>query len=771
MMNDFKLLPEDPKLTAYALGELDDEERVAVERVLRDDPAARASVEEVRALAAELETAFGAEPAAVIVPFQPATDPYGAAARRKSERSPNILYMVGGLAAACFAVVLALQDAPVRKAPEKLYYEVQMPAVAASMSELVAAEVEEGEAMAEDSSGGGLTLSPAGASTIAGLPTGLLEQTARPFTFSEEAANTSSADKWRGGAADYVEPRVTRQKPRYASGRDVNLPKGDVAVSNEFTASAHNVSLEGPRTYGAVRFQRIFSTGARAPLVGNTENYTYRRESDFLPAREHPLSTFSADVDTASYANMRRFLMAAQLPPVDAVRIEELLNTFSYGYAAPSGELRDGKAPPFAATMEVADAPWAPGHRLVWIGLKGREVATAARERANLVFLLDVSGSMNQSNKLPLVKESMRLLVSQLRADDRVAIVTYAGASGLALPSTPVSKSREILAAIEELHPGGATNGAMGIQLAYDIAKANAVSGGINRVILCTDGDFNVGIADEGGLVRLIEEKAKSGVFLTVLGFGMGNLKDSTMQQLANRGNGTYGYVDTRREAEKLLVQQVSGTLVTIAKDVKLQVEFNPAQVASYRLLGYEKRALQAGDFNNDAVDAGEIGAGHTVTALYEIVPVGAVGNAHHNAETGREVDELKYAPAKAKSSELAVEINEQDEGGEGGASAAGGIVKELLTLKVRYKEPDGTVSEKLEFVLVDEGRSFAAASDDFKFAAAVAGFGMLLRDSPHKGLATFSMVREWAESGSGHDHGGHRTEFIDLVQRAEALR
>ncbi|MCC6415667.1 MAG: von Willebrand factor type A domain-containing protein [Opitutaceae bacterium] len=352
-----------------------------------------------------------------------------------------------------------------------------------------------------------------------------------------------------------------------------------------------------------------------APMLAapdyNTENYTHTPETGFVRVADQPLSTFSADVDTASYANVRRFLNEGRLPPKDAVRIEELLNYFPYRYATPTNDV------PFGATLEVASAPWAPEHRLVRIGLKGREIATAARPPANLVFLLDVSGSMNAPNKLPLVKAAMRLLVERLRPDDRVAIVTYAGNAGLALPSTPARKAAEILAAVDALQPAGSTHGAMGIQLAYDIAKANFVSGGINRVVLCTDGDFNVGVSDEGGLVRMIGEKAKSGVFLSVLGFGMGNYQDATLESLADKGNGNYGYIDSKREAEKLLVEQINGTLVTIAKDVKLQVEFNPTQVERYRLIGYENRRLRKEDFADDQVDAGEIGAGHTMTALY----------------------------------------------------------------------------------------------------------------------------------------------------------
>ncbi|MBK8856381.1 MAG: VWA domain-containing protein [Opitutaceae bacterium] len=508
---------------------------------------------------------------------------------------------------------------------------------------------------------------------------------------------------------------------------------------------------------GAVAKQRLHKSVALAmrersevDLKSNTEAYAYQAESGFMDAAQNPLSTFSIDVDTASYANVRRFLNQGRRPPVDAVRIEELVNYFPYHYAAPAASDRDADgASPLAVAMEVASAPWAPEHRLVRIGLKGREVTMAARPAANLVFLLDVSGSMNQPNKLPLVKESMRLLIGKLRPEDRVAIVTYAGNSGLALPSTAVRQAAEILAAIAELSPGGSTNGAMGIHLAYDVAKANFISGGINRVILCTDGDFNVGVTSQGELTRLIGEKAKSGVFLTVLGFGMGNYKDSMLEQLADKGNGAYGYIDTKREAEKMLVEQVNGTLVTIAKDVKIQVEFNPAKVAGYRLIGYENRRLAKEDFNNDAVDAGEIGAGHTVTALYEIVSAGT------QVPVAGAVDELKYQRVQPGTARGAPE------------SASG----ELLTVKIRYKEPAGEQSLKREYPLNDAGLGFAAASSDYKLAAAVAGFGMILRDSPFKGTTTLADVTAWAQAGLGDDAGGYRSEFVRLVKQAETIQ
>jgi Ca-activated chloride channel homolog len=510
----------------------------------------------------------------------------------------------------------------------------------------------------------------------------------------------------------------------------------------------------------------------------NAESYAFVPENDFFRVRSSPLSTFSINVDTASYANVRRFLEQGMRPPRDAVRVEEMVNYFNYRYTPPAKEAGE----PFAASMEIAAAPWNPAHRLVRIGLKGREVATSERPAANLVFLLDVSGSMSDQNKLPLVKESLRLLVEKLRADDRVAIVTYAGASGLALPSTPVAKKTTILSALDELRPEGSTNGAMGIQLAYDIAKANFIAGGANRVILCTDGDFNVGVTSDGDLTRLIEEKAKSGVFLTVLGFGMGNLKDATLERLADKGNGNYGYIDSRAEAQKLLVEQAGGTLVTIAKDVKLQVEFNPAVAQAYRLIGYENRVLKKEDFKDDKVDAGEIGAGHTVTALYEIVPVGTPA-----PEMAPEVDALKYQSTAKTETSVASTAQETTNGAAVAATTpkpTDAVVtengleplkprlnpEELLTLKIRFKEPTVEISRAMEIPVIDVDAAFDAASKDFKFAAAVASLGMILRESAHLGKADYDRVISWAEAGKGEDTDGRRGEFIELAKKARAL-
>ena len=481
------------------------------------------------------------------------------------------------------------------------------------------------------------------------------------------------------------------------------------------------------------RFNSLRESSARF----NTEAYDHIRDNAFVLVAQDPRSTFSVDVDTASYSIVRRFLQGGQLPPKDAVRIEELVNYFPYAYEPPTG------AVPFAVHMETASCPWRPAHRLVRIGIKGREVPREERPPSNLVFLIDVSGSMNEPNKLPLVKAALRLLVEQLRPEDRVAIAVYAGSEGLALPSTPATEKGTILSAIESLSPGGSTHGSAGIRLAYETAAASFIEGGVNRVILATDGDFNVGVTSPGDLVRLIETKAKSGVFLTALGFGMGNLKDATLEKLADHGNGNYAYIDTLSEARKVFVEQVGGTLVTIAKDVKLQVEFNPAKVKAFRLVGYENRVLAHQDFNDDTRDAGDIGAGHTVTALYEIVPPGVAIDVPG-------VDPLKYQPTTDR--------------------VRGSGSGELLTLKLRYKQPDASQSARLDVPVEDSGRSFQDASTDFRFAAAVAAFGMALRDSPYKGDANLRTIQEWAQSGLGEDEGGHRTELVALVEQARRL-
>lgn len=466
----------------------------------------------------------------------------------------------------------------------------------------------------------------------------------------------------------------------------------------------------------------------------NTEGYDRIYENAFQAVTQHPLSTFSIDVDTASYSNVRRFLQQGQLPPPDAVRIEELINYFPYDYTPPTAST------PFAVHVDVADCPWQPEHRLARIALKGKEIAAEERPPCNLVFLIDVSGSMHDPRKLPLLKRAFPMLVQRLTEKDRVAIVVYAGKEGLVLPSTPCSNRSAILAALDRLDAGGSTNGGAGIQLAYAVAQDNFIPGGTNRVILASDGDFNVGITGSD-LLRLVEDKRKTGVFLTVLGFGTGNLKDSMMEQLADKGNGQYAYIDTISEARKVFVEQLTGTLFTIAKDVKIQVEFNPSKVQAYRLIGYENRLLRPEDFKDDRKDAGDIGAGHTVTALYELVPPGVKIDLPS-------IDPLKYQQA---------------------STIKGG--DEALTVKLRYKEPDRDVSVPLDVPVRDTGAKLAEATPDFRFAAAVAAFGMLLRDSAYKGITTFDQVRELGRGGQGADPHGYRAEFLRLVDEAATAK
>ena len=471
----------------------------------------------------------------------------------------------------------------------------------------------------------------------------------------------------------------------------------------------------------------------------HSEEYAPLDDNPYQLVQTNPLSTFSIDVDTASYSNVRRFLTRGQLPPSDSVRIEELINYFTYDYPQPQDNH------PFAVATEISSAPWNPTHKLVHIGVQGQKIATEDIPASNLVFLMDVSGSMNNPNKLPLLKSAFRLLVNELRPEDRVAIVVYAGAAGLVLPSTPGTEKDKILAAIENLEAGGSTAGGAGIKLAYQVAKDNYIPSGNNRIILATDGDFNVGISSDRELVELIEEKRAQGVFLTVLGLGTGNLKDTKMEQLADKGNGNYAYLDSILEAKKVLVKEMGATLFTIAKDVKIQVEFNPTKVKAYRLIGYENRLLQDKDFNDDTKDAGELGAGHSVTALYEIIPVGA------DTEVKLpQVDSLRYQYPIA--------------------SAESYENNELMQVKLRYKEPKESESQLITRPIEDENVKLEATSDNFRFSAAVAGFGMILRDSEYKGNVSLEQVLQLAKGAKGVDLEGYRSEFIRLVEKSQSL-
>lgn len=480
------------------------------------------------------------------------------------------------------------------------------------------------------------------------------------------------------------------------------------------------------------------STGAMISREDfNTENYAKINDNEFKEVKNNPLSTLSIDVDKASYSNIRRILNEGRLPQPDAVRVEELINYFDYKYPQPIGK------DPFSITTEYTECPWNKEHQLIHIGLQGKAIQTDKMPPSNLVFLLDVSGSMMSANKLPLVKSSIRLLVDQMREQDHISIVVYAGAAGLALPSTNGAEKDKILSAIEALEAGGSTAGGAGIQLAYKTALENFKNNGNNRVILATDGDFNVGVSGDGELVNLIEKEREKGIYLTVLGFGTGNYKDSKMEQLADKGNGNYAYIDNLLEAKKVLVNEMGGTLLTIAKDVKIQIEFNPLKVKGYRLVGYENRLLNNEDFNDDKKDAGELGSGHTVTAIYEIIPT-------TSNELMASVDPLKYQNVSVKSNSVS---------------------NEVMTIKFRYKEPKEFTSNLITKVVDDRVKKFSSASENCVFASSVAQFGMLLRDSKFKGSSNFDSVIVLAKQAKGTDESGYRAEFIRLAEMAQLLK
>lgn len=589
----------------------------------------------------------------------------------------------------------------------------------------------------------GRVLSSATARPVAGARVALLGSR-RATTAAADGAYRLAVPRAEvsGSAATLV---VTH--PGYERAEETVRGDGDL-VRRDLLLRPHTVQLDAvvaaeaaPPVASGYSTARVRAAGMTPSLVPtappppggwNTEQYAHVRESGFVAVASDPLSTFSIDVDRASYSNVRRFIREGQAPPADAVRVEEMVNYFSYAYPEP----RRGE--PFSVTTELARAPWEPRHLLLRVGLRSRSVETESLPPSNLVFLIDVSGSMQSPDKLPLVKRSLRMLVNELRPRDRVAIVVYAGAAGLVLPSTPGDEKGRILAAIEELEAGGSTAGGAGLRLAYDMARDHHLPRGNNRVILATDGDFNVGVSSDAEMVRLVEDRREQGTFLTVLGFGTGNLQDAKMEQMADHGNGNYAYIDSQLEARKVLVREMGGTLLTIAKDVKVQVEFNPTRVRAYRLIGYENRALADHEFNDDARDAGELGAGHAVTALYEVVPAGVESDVPIGG-----TDELRYrAPARPS------------------GEARG---EELSFVKIRYKEPTGTESRLLQHAVAHRVRE---PSPDLEFAAAVAGFGMILRDSPHRGELEIADVLVLARRGRGDDGEGYRADFISLVER-----
>jgi Ca-activated chloride channel family protein len=762
---------EESELTSFALGEVAEDRRREIEAWLEEDPAARGEVEQIREMAGVLKEGLGREqiPVGGVMGSMEL-----ARARMGNGRRRRVPWMV--IAAAACVVIGGTAVNMMGRRETRSY-------------------TASGLAQTQPATNGRRNVPTVGALDIQPQATVAPSRETAPLPSIAPAVSATPTAAVKPGAANKLNSNTTVVTSH--DGVDVQYGDGhasELASRNTLVAARPQKFLGDrlPRQAGEAEIQRSKSvrleirtntneTGAkvshetrsaeyalvsgdavqlpsddnklsalpemqirRAKEGWNTESYDRVVDNPFLAVGQNPLSTFSIDVDTAAYSNVRRFLNEGRMPPKDAVRIEEMVNYFPYDYEGPKGE------EPFAAAVEVAGCPWNSEHRLVRVGIKGKIVTEEKRPASNLVFLLDVSGSMNEPNKLPLVKRGMKLLVEQLREQDRVAIVVYAGNSGLVLPSTSCGNKETVLAALDRLEAGGSTNGAQGIELAYSVAASNFIKEGINRVILCTDGDFNVGVTNQGDLTRLIEERAKGGVFLSVLGFGMGNLKDSTMEKLADKGNGNYAYIDTFREARKVLGQQMSGTLVTIAKDVKIQVEFNPAKASEYRLIGYENRMLAKEDFNDDKKDAGEIGAGHTVTALYEVTPAGAKTQGATPA-----VDGLKYQTATPATVS---------------PPHAAGSADELLTVKLRFKKPDGEVSTKTEIPVTDEGKGFEKASKDFKFATAVAGFGMVLRESPYKGTCSYATVLEWAQEGKGEDSAGYRGEFLELIRKAKSM-
>ncbi len=677
-------LSNDPRLTAYALGELSPDETREFEMELQKDPKAQKEVEEIKQTAALMKGELSKEETMNLGPDKVAQLESETIEKKSWLDIIRSKYMMAGIPALAASVLIVLN---VAKEEKNIHY------LSKTAPEKKADAINQA--------------------------VGLLKES--------QSNKVATKGKTEGRVAKPMKKMARKAEMDMMADEELVMPSNFAGRSAGAPAAKMNVVGGGmiaqePMPVDQGQF--------------NTEDYDKIENVDWTRVSDQPLSTFSVDVDTASYSNMRRFLNNGSLPPVDSVRIEEFVNYFDYDYETPSGKH------PFAVNFEQSISPWNPKYKLVRIGVKGKEIKTEERPNSNFVFLLDVSGSMNDPNKLPLLKDAMKLLTRKLTEKDRVSIVVYAGASGLVLPSTPGNQKAKILGALTQLSAGGSTNGGQGIELAYKVAQENFIKGGINRVILATDGDFNVGNTSRGGLITMIEEKAKSNIFLTVLGLGMGNYKDGMLEKLADKGNGNYAYLDTLNEAKKVLINDMNSTLITIAKDVKIQVEFNPSKVSAYRLIGYENRKLAAKDFNDDKKDAGEIGAGHTVTAFYEVVPAGVEIDSPA-------VDALKYQRPK---------------------KVAKGNTDELMTVKLRYKEPEGSSSTKVEFPLKDEKKKFEAASRDFQFAASVASFAMILRKDKRIGEMSIQKVIDTAKQNKGEDSFGYRQEFIENVELAREL-
>ncbi|MBI5770070.1 MAG: von Willebrand factor type A domain-containing protein [Verrucomicrobia bacterium] len=863
-MNDYQLPPDDPRLTAYALGELEGDERAAVEAALRQRPELRAALEEIRAATAQLEDALASEPmpsvfstppmevprqpaqAAAIIPNRDARQLHkldgGPLTGGELLRFPRAYFTIAGLAAACFAAIffiareslapstvttarpaakpvatVAPETKTVAPAPTPIV-EVALPAESAVATIPPATTPVATEAFApalvkpdplsllgqsksvedltrkigpfalgpERSSPRASTATTATATVaqmpappaepVRAQPAGVGAETSRTFVYppdekmvitavpstqaSEKRSSIAGATKRPAPAAPSPNAPFTTLLPPSSGSVTMTPPSGDavaasstagaaaplppsqaVATSTPSVAPASSFLAETPTSLAESAREALLRPLTFVTGAGTTTSVRPAPDNGFISAAQSPVATVSIESDTSSMSAIRRFLQQKRLPPRETVRIEELVNYFPYHYPPPRGDA------PFAASLEVADAPWAPAHRLVRIGLKAREAQIASRPPVNLVFVLDVVDVERLPSRLPMIKEAIQSLVGKLRPDDRVALVSCHHDASLVLPPTVAAKSREIAGALDTFSAAAATSRMKGIQLAYDTLAAYGLSSH-GRVILCTDGNAGLTITAEGPLARVIESKTRAGVALTAFAFGMGIYRDSLIEFLADWGSGNYGYIDSRREAERMLAEDVNGPAVMIAKDVKVEVEFNPARVASYRLIGYENRVLGKDDFKAGALATNEVSAGHAVTALFEIVP--ADGRVTVGASP---VAGLRYQAPKNTALDLPLPGQ-----------------NELLTVKVRYKKPGGAIGRKLDLPLADARTRFVDASADFKFAAAVASFGMVLRDSPHKGAVTLANVIEWAESAALDDFDGNRAEFLELAREVQAI-
>ncbi len=759
-----QLSPDDSRLTAFALGELnenDPAEHQQIAAAVAASPELSQAVVDIRATAAALGEAFAAENA------QPMSDSAkdtihaaAAGAARKPRQSRSLIFWpVFGAAAAL--VLLAFMLAPSITSVLEVRQEASVTADADNVKALKEQVGPQGATQRLDPKDADQRLrmdrhlkldSTAELDRLTGPVNGPIPAIAPPpvpvavpVPERQESITVSRSDGLEAASA-LGTGRIGMERST------VNF-MGVQAEADHFSPPSQRV-----RTQSQVRVNGLVIVESPRPLPQPVDSFRYRTEpwntDAFDPIDEAafrspliaPLSTFAIDVDTASYAVVRSRLDQGQLPPAAAVRIEELVNYFPYADQPPQVSVEEG-GDPFAVHTEMAPAPWAPEHRLLRVNLKGYEVSWDERPPSNLVFLIDVSGSMNRPNRLPLVKEALGLLVERLDGRDRVAIVVYAGASKLTLPSTTANNRETIRHAIDELVASGSTHASDGIQRAYQIARQHFIKDGNNRVILCTDGDFNVGITDRTELGEFVRKQADDGVSLTVLGFGMGNYKDNMLEYLTDKGSGIYAFIDTMGEARKFFLNQIASNLFTIARDVRIQVEFNPAAVKAYRLIGYENRLMKAEDFNDDSKRAGQIGPGHTVTAFYEIVPTGVDFEAPG-------VDPLRYQSTARPGAE------------------PDGVADELATVKIRYKRPAEEASELIErHVAMDAAESFTAASNDFRFGAAVAAFGMRLRESENIGDFSWQSIRTVARDARGADPEGYRTDFLKLIDQAEKIQ